>query len=692
VRVLLEREGDGLVVQLRARPWDGGPVFRPGSGGATVRHSRDGVPVLTRRDLDAERRQAQSLLDACPALHRGGDLLKADGLFADPHDALCVLLQLHDNLDPEQIEWPGAAPWVLTEIAEDAMQLGIGQVGGWFKASGSLSVDEELVLDLRELLRLHRRRCGRFLPLGGDRFAVLSEETTRHLDSLIDLAMERDGSETRFHRLAVPALVEAVEGLGAKTDAAWRELVKALTPARGQLVVPSAFRAELRPYQQDGFRWLATLAGWGAGACLADDMGLGKTIQALALLVSRARRGPALVIAPTSVVPGWRSEAARFAPTLRCVALGKEGRSDTIAALGPGDLLLCSYGLLVTEQQALEAVEWSHVILDEAQAIKNPATARAQAAFALNADARIVLTGTPVENRLLDLWSLFHFLNPGLLGTAKDFKARFLGPIESGSDPRVKAALSARIRPLVLRRTKAAVLRELPPRTESVLPVVLHEQEASLYEAIRREALDELHGGAEVMKILSWLTRLRLACCHPALAGRVEMPSSKMAVFLELIRSLLDGGHRALVFSQFVRHLELVRRELDERGIIYQYLDGSMSSARRQEAVKRFTGGEGDLFLISLRAGGTGLNLTSADSVIHLDPWWNPAVEDQASDRVHRIGQQRPVVVYRLVAQGTVEEEIMALHSRKRELADSLLTGTDRAAGLSAAQLLELFA
>ena len=691
VRVFLEREGDGLAVQLRVRPWDGGPALRPGAGGATLRHSRDGVPVLTQRDLDAERREALSLLDDCPALYRGGDLLTDDGLFADPHDALRVLLQLHENLEPGRIEWHGARPWLLTEIADDAMQLILGEVGGWFKASGTLRVDEEMVLDLRELLRLHRRRHGRFLPLGDDRFAVLSEETTRHLDNLMNLAMESDSSETRFHRLAVPALVEAMEGLGAKTDRAWQELVKALTPAREDLVVPASLKAELRPYQEDGFRWLATLAGWGAGACLADDMGLGKTVQALALLVSRAGRGPALVVAPTSVVPGWRSEATRFAPSLRCVVLGKGDRLVTIEALGPGDLLLCSYGLLVTERAALEAVRWSQVILDEAQAIKNPTTARAQAAFALDAESRVVLTGTPVENRMLDLWSIFHFLNRGLLGTSKEFKARFVRPIEADSDKRARAALSARVRPYVLRRTKSAVLQELPPRTESVLPVVLHEEEASLYEAIRREALDELHESPDVMKVLSWLTRLRLACCHPALAGQAGLSSSKTATFRELLRALLDGGHRVLVFSQFVRHLELVRRELDERGVSYQYLDGSMSSARRHEAVERFEGGEGDLFLISLRAGGAGLNLTSADCVIHLDPWWNPAVEDQASDRVHRIGQRRPVVIYRLVAQGTVEEEIMALHNRKRELADSLLAGTDRTAGLTAAQLLELF-
>ena len=688
VRVLLELEGEGLAVQLRVRPWADGPALRPGAGGASVSHRRGDELVVAVRDLDAEQRSARDLVEACPTLGLAGNLLTSDGLVPDPVDALRVLDQLQAALDPEQIEWPAGRRWTLGEADDEALSLQIRMAGDWFAASGALAVDEELVVQLRELLRLQRR--GRFLALGEDRFVALSAQMARHLDQLRQLAEESKGDGVRFHRLVLPALADTVAGLGAKTDRGWRARVAALSPDPAELEVPGTLRAELRPYQQDGYRWLVTLASWGAGACLADEMGLGKTVQALGLLARRGHRGPALVVAPTSVVRGWGREAARFTPALRACVFGPGDRAAEVSALGPRDVLLCSYGLLVTEQATLAGVRWSTVILDEAQALKNPVTARAKAACSLNAEARVALTGTPIENRALDLWSLFRFLNPGLLGSLKGFKDRFASPIERGSDPAVGAALAARVRPFVLRRTKTMVLPELPPKTERVLPVPLSEGEAALYEAIRQEALAAMTDQTDVLTVLGWLTRLRLACCHPALAGGDGLPSSKAAAFAELVAALRDGGHRALVFSQFVRHLDLVRAQLDDLGIRYQYLDGATPTADRQAAIDRFEGGEGELFLISLKAGGTGLNLTSADHVIHLDPWWNPAVEDQASDRVHRIGQRRPVTVYRLVAEGTVEEEIVSLHHRKRALAESLLTGTDASGRLSVADLVEL--
>lgn len=689
VRVLLEPEGDGLAVQLRVRPWTGGPAFRPGAGGGSIRHTRDGQPVLVQRDLDAERRSAAELLQSCPSLQGAGDLAAGDGLIPDRGDALRLLDELRSRLEASPIEWPSGRSWELTRLADEALGMELERVGDWFRASGRLAVDEGLVLDLQELLRRREAWRGRFLDLGGDRFAALDEQLARRLQRLLLLAEESEGDRVRFHRLAVPALVDVIEGLGARTDADWAERVAALTPSEEQLTLPSTLRAELRPYQLEGVRWMATLSLWGAGACLADEMGLGKTVQALALLAMRAADGPALVVAPSSVVPGWANEAARFVPSLRVAALGSDDRGAQVAGLGPRAVLLCSYSLLANEAELLSSVRWGTIVLDEAQAIKNPSTARAGAAFALQADARIALTGTPVENRPLDLWSLFRFLNPGLLGSLPEFKARFGDPIERASDAEARVALGALARPFVLRRRKAAVLPELPSRTERILPVELSVPEATLYEALRREAVESLSEDDGVPAILGWLTKLRLASCHPQLVGAAG-PSAKLAAFLELATTLIEEGGRALVFSQFVRHLALVRAELDARGMSYQYLDGSTPMAARQAAVEAFEAGQGDLFLISLRAGGTGLNLTSADQVIHLDPWWNPAVEDQASDRVHRIGQQRPVTIHKLVAAGTIEEQILALHHRKRELADALLAGADAAAGLSAGQLLEL--
>jgi SNF2 family DNA or RNA helicase len=349
---------------------------------------------------------------------------------------------------------------------------------------------------------------------------------------------------------------------------------------------------------------------------------------------------------------------------------------------GAFDVIVVSYGLLQLESSLFEGVRWHTIVLDEAQAIKNAHTRRSRAVMALRGDFRMAATGTPLENHLGELWNLFRFINPGLLGTSDQFNLRFAGPIEKASDKRAELAARTRLRrltqPFILRRTKAQVLSELPPRTEIVLPVELSAEETALYESLRRDAL------AEMMK-------LRRACCNPQLvAPDSGIRSSKLEAFARLVDELLENRHKALVFSQFVDHLTLLRRHLDERGIRYQYLDGATAMHERKRRVDAFQAGDGDLFLISLKAGGVGINLTAADYVIHMDPWWNPAVEDQASDRAHRMGQQRPVTIYRLVARHTIEEGIVDLHRHKRDLADSLLEGTDVAARLSPGDMLEM--
>jgi SNF2 family DNA or RNA helicase len=325
------------------------------------------------------------------------------------------------------------------------------------------------------------------------------------------------------------------------------------------------------------------------------------------------------------------------------------------------------------------------------------ATKRSQAAMQLKAGFRVATSGTPVENRLDELWNLFRFLNPGLLGSHKSFSSRFSIPIEKNSDKTARTLLKRLIRPFILRRTKSQVLQELPPRTEIVHRVELSREESAFYEALRRSAVEKLSAtgdaasGERQIRILAEIMRLRRACCNPQLVlPASEIPSAKLAAFREIVTELRENGHRALVFSQFVDHLTILRRDLENDGISYQYLDGATLPKDRQLRVAAFQRGEGDLFLISLKAGGVGLNLTAADYVIHMDPWWNPAVEDQASDRAHRIGQTRPVTVYRLVANNTIEEKIVALHHQKRDLADSLLEGTETSARVSADDLLEL--
>lgn len=454
----------------------------------------------------------------------------------------------------------------------------------------------------------------------------------------------------------------------------------------------------------EGFNWMARLAHWGVGACLADQMGLGKTVQALAVILMRAHEGPTLIVAPTSVCMNWVSEASRFAPTLNIVQFGDRVASPTASRqqllnnLQPFDMLVCSYSLLQQEEvsQMLSQVQWQTIVLDEAQAIKNMTTKRSQAAMNLKGGFKLITTGTPIENHLGELWNLFRFINPGLLGSFESFNQRFAIPIEKFQDKQVRSKLKKLIQPFPLRRTKNQVLEELPSRTEILLHVELSREEMAFYEALRREAISKLTeseatAGQKHLQVLAEIMRLRRACCNPSLVmPDTELSSAKLQLFAEVLGDLLENRHKALVFSQFVDHLHIIRDYLDKQGINYQYLDGSTPAAERKKRVDAFQAGSGDVFLISLKAGGTGLNLTAADYVIHMDPWWNPAVEDQASDRAHRIGQQRPVTIYRLVAKDTIEDKIVDLHQHKRDLADSLLEGTDISGKISTEALLEL--
>jgi SNF2 family DNA or RNA helicase len=483
-------------------------------------------------------------------------------------------------------------------------------------------------------------------------------------------------------------------------DAAWRQRAADLERAAAlQPEVPHGLQATLRPYQHDGYVWMCRLAEAGFGAVLADDMGLGKTVQTLALLLARAAAGPALVVAPTSVCGNWAEETARFAPGLRCSVYGQaEGeRAGQIDSAAPGDLLVVSYALLLRDAEAFAAKPWATLVLDEAQALKNAATQRVQAVAGLQAGFRLALSGTPVENRLADLWSIMNLLNPGLLGSAARFAERFGNPIERQRNEAARARLRRLVSPFLLRRTKAQVLTDLPPRTEIVQRIEPAPEERAFLEAMRREALariaqlDPADPNKNRFNVLAELTRLRRAACDPRLAapelGRI---GAKVQAFERLATELVESRHQALVFSQFTDFLKLLAERLDACGLKYQYLDGSTPASARSERVAAFQRGEADLFLISLKAGGFGLNLTAADYVVIADPWWNPAAEDQAMGRAHRIGQQRPVTVYRLVTAGSVEERIVALHQDKRELAEGLLAGQDSAAPLAAGELIDL--
>ncbi|MCB9788983.1 MAG: DEAD/DEAH box helicase [Deltaproteobacteria bacterium] len=685
----------GMRVEIVAQPLPELPALPPGTGPEQLFAFRADEPIHCVRDLAAESGAAHRLARELALGEEELGMAPCTWRLDHLDDALDLVSRLQ-ALDPEQVR----VEWV------DDRRLGIVGAGGpgqlnlqlssrrdWFRLAGALEVDG-VEVPLGALLQAIRDGQ-RYVEVAGDRFMALSD-TLRAALRPVAIAASEDGDLSPF---AAP-LLEELEAEGARLDAPaeWLRLRHLIDEAVTlEVPIPDGFQGELRAYQLEGFRWLAGLAHWGGGACLADDMGLGKTVQALALLQRRAADGAALVVAPTSVGFNWMREAERFTPELRPVLFRGKAHLDRLTGLGPGDVVITSYDLLVRYEDAIRALSLTTLILDEAQAIKNPDTRRAQVAHGLDAGFRVALTGTPVENRAGELWSIFRAIVPGLLGSARHFRERFALPIERDNDPAARAALARLVRPFILRRLKRNVEQELPERTDVTMVVPLSAGERQLYEDVRRAVAADLArstdepSGQRRFRVLAALTRLRQLACHPRLVHpRSSVRSSKLDAMVELVTELRDEGHRALVFSQFTSLLALVKEALDEAGVSYRYLDGSLAETARRREVDAFQAGSGDVFLLSLKAGGTGLNLTAADYVIHLDPWWNPAVEDQATDRAHRIGQTRPVTAYRLVAERTVEEDILMMHTDKRELVAALLDGTDSARALSTDELFAL--
>jgi superfamily II DNA or RNA helicase len=448
--------------------------------------------------------------------------------------------------------------------------------------------------------------------------------------------------------------------------------------------LPDGVQAILRPYQRLGVNWLAFLRQAGLGALLADDMGLGKTLQTLCVL-----QGRTLVVTPTSVLHHWADELRRFRPDLRVSMYHGPQRALTANT----DVTLTTYAILRLDADTLAQTTWDTVVLDEAQAIKNPDSQVARAAYGLRANFRLALTGTPVENRLDELWSQLHFLNRGLLGGREEFQERYERPIAAGQ-PGVATYLRDKLKPFVLRRRKREVATELPPRMDVVLHCALSDSERVVYDTVRAATLANvvalLDAGGSVLAALEALLRLRQACCHPGLLpGHTAPTSTKVTLLLEHLEEAVADGHKALVFSQWTALLDRIEPHLRAAGLAFTRLDGTTRD--RASVVRHFQDEAGPpIMLVSLRAGGTGLNLTAADHIFLLDPWWNPAVEDQAADRAHRLGQTRPVLVYRIVTQDTVEERILALQEKKRTLADAALEGANRAAVITREELLTL--
>lgn len=700
------------LVQLGVRPFsEQGRFFLAGVGRAQLNAYAGGQRLRCERDLQLERDKNLALCRACPTLARPPDP-EEQSVFDTPDSwtlgeegVLQLLSELRDSGLPCALEWPESGAMKLSALASSKTLHGrLRTDKGWYLATGGMRIDSVTEITLNELLRAPPLGNGRFVRLANGAYVEVEARIRRVLAALRAVnSAPRTGSELRLPQSALHALNELnAPDSGFELDVesrSWLERVARLS--RKNFALPTDLRATLRPYQVEGYRWLSALSELGLGACLADDMGLGKTIQILALILARVREGsgPTLVVAPTSVCGNWIAEITRFAPTLTALDYSGKQRPERLAALSRPEngasVLVCSYTLLQQDQAELSALNFGTVVLDEAQFIKNPQSLRAKAAYSLNAKQRIAATGTPVENHLGDVWGIFRFLNPGLLGDWQHFKHTFLMPVERDAGRESTELLQKLLRPFLLRRLKRDVLSDLPPLTEVQHDVQLSSDESVRYALLRKQIHEKLytvHGKRNnKLEVLAEIMRLRRFCCHPALVfPDAPRECSKIDAFLDLVEELRENQHRALVFSQFVDFLALVREQLDERQIRYEYLDGSTPQAERQARVAAFQEGDAPLFLISLKAGGFGLNLTAADYVIHLDPWWNPAVQAQATDRAHRIGQERPVTVYRLVTRETIEESIVKMHETKRELAGALLDDGDAVAGISTDELIEL--
>ncbi|HXU00199.1 MAG TPA: DEAD/DEAH box helicase [Polyangia bacterium] len=708
---------------------DGDPLLgRVREERAAVAELRFDYPLGAPRDLDEERR-ARYLLESLGALElacldqvtvfpgsTADYIIRADGnvhgLCSFTAYAVPQLRALGWRVDlPTDYPYQVVAadvPWY-AHVADDEQP-------GWFNLELGIEVDGRRVNLLPALLDLLQSMPpsaplerltpgGRSFALraGENQYVTVPPERLRILVKVLRELYEEDANgagAVRFPAARAGSLGQLDAAFAERTIAgAHRGLVwtgataladrgRGLAGAPAATAVPGGLRATLRPYQEDGLRWLQHLRAHDAGGVLADDMGLGKTLQTIAHLVAEKEAGrldaPALIAAPTSVVGNWRRELGRFAPHLRVQLVRGAGRRLQWVQAGRCDVALTTYSLLVRDEALLASRRFSMLILDEAQAIKNPRSQAHRAAARINAGHRLCLSGTPVENHLGELWALFDFLNPGLLGDADWFRHRFAVPIERGQNFERLRALREQVAPYVLRRTKEEVARDLPPKTEIVRPVELGGAQRDLYESLRvaghaevRRVIARKGLGGSTITILDALMKLRQVCCDPRLVrGEAALgvrESAKYDVLMELVGQQLAQGRRVLVFSQFASMVNLIAQGLTARDVRWVALTGATQASDRQGVVDTFEQRHADVFLITLKAGGTGLNLTSADTVIHYDPWWNPAVQAQATDRAYRIGQQRPVFVYNLIVAGSVEERMLALQRRKRQLADGIL-------------------
>lgn len=692
------------------RPLSEGVVTcQPGVGDEMVTdRNAEQQYVRVKRDIAAEKKNLKDLCDAVGLKAR--DLKDTAELYAD--ELLPVLEYAQEHPDTVNCEWQEGGRIRVKNRSSASWGGSIRKnENGWFEIEGSVQLDDNKVVSMSELLDLVGKSRGRYIKISDTEFIAISAKLHKQLTQLGTIA-----SRSRGHLQLSPfsaALLgpEVLKGeLTLEQDKELKDIRKRIKDASSYTPeVPQTLNATLREYQKEGYCWMARLNKWGAGALLADDMGLGKTVQTITFLLLKAGEGPALVVAPASVAPNWKTEFGKFAPSLNVSMLNFANDRDALVSNAKaGDVIITTYGLLLSVKESLTKKHWTTICLDEAHIIKNRGAKTSAVAMQLKSDNRVMLTGTPVQNHLSELWNLFQFVNPGLLGSFEDFSRRFIVPIEQNGDKVMQQELDRLVKPFMLRRTKDKVAKELPNKEEIYQHVTLSEEEMLIYEVLRRKAETMLlneDSGKVSMNTLAEITRLRQCSCDTRLVeeGRQgkggNKEGSKITALVELLETMIEGftvdkkgkmNGGVLVFSQFTSYLALIKDALDKEGIPYLYIDGSVDIKVRQKLVEDFQSGSCPVFLISLKAGGLGLNLTRANYVIHTDPWWNPAIEAQATDRAHRIGQQKAVTVYHLIAEGTIEEKIQRLHERKQALAKDILESTDMSHKLTGEDLLEM--
>lgn len=683
----------GLRVKVMVTPLAGAVSCIPGEGPELLFAPGEGGTVHVAREFDAEIARATALLESIGV----PSILEQSMAYLDNmDDAMDVIAAIQALERPDvEVVWDTKRRYINESLSSNQLDLTIESRRGRMFAIGGQLERDDVAIPLSQLLAAARQRKS-WVEIAPNHWSKMTDSLATALEKLAGFG-DVDEEMPVVSALATPALLELEENLGVTWSGPkqWATLREQVELARETIpVLSDGFVGELRSYQRAGFEWLSRLAMWAPGACLADDMGLGKTIQALALLLERAPLGPCLIIGPTSLGFNWQREARKFAPALKFSLIRKTADIDD-APPGAFDVMYMSYDLAARNVDWAGARTWATLVLDEAQAIKNADTQRARAIHQLDAEFSLALTGTPLENHTGELWSLMRVVAPGLLGSRSEFRRKFQVPIEHHQDATRRAGLAAAISPFVLRRLKREVALDLPERADVRLDIELSAKERGAYETFRRAALASLASGTEDKRkrfeLLAAITRLRQLACHSRLVDpAAPARSSKVEVLIEKLLDVHEEGHRALVFSQFTSLLDMIAEALEETPLRVAILTGKTSAARRAKLVDAFQAGKYDVFLLSIKAGGVGLNLTRASFVFHVDPWWNPAVEDQATDRVHRIGQTEPVTVYRLIALGTIEETIYELHETKRELLDAVLQGADSARPLSVEELQQL--